>query len=49
LIFPSAFACRLPRPTSVADCSVTRLSPRIRYYSAVRLLARHRFPFRFRL
>src|SRR4030066_1207096 len=45
-LFPSALACRLPRPTSVADRSVTRLSPRLRYYSAVRLLARHRFPLR---
>ena len=36
-----------PSPAhSAADRSVTRLSPRFRYYSAVRLLARHRFPFR---
>src|SRR5450755_2270436 len=27
LLFPPAFVCRLPRPTPVADCSVTRLSP----------------------
>ncbi len=49
LLFPPAFVCRLPRPTPVADCSVTRLSPCLKYYSAVRLLTEHRFPFRFRL
>src|SRR5450755_1901021 len=47
LLFPPAFVCRLPRPTPVADCSVTRLSPCLEYYSAVRLLTEHRFPFRF--
>ena len=44
--FPTAFAGRLPRPTPVAAVAVTRLSPRLRYYSAVRRLARHRFPLR---
>jgi hypothetical protein len=32
-----------------ADFSVTQLSLRFRYYSAVRRLAQHHFPFRFRL
>src|SRR4051812_44142822 len=40
--------CRPPSPAHpAADRSVTRLSPRFRYYSAVRRLARRRFPFRF--
>src|SRR5580700_11780310 len=30
--FPTAFAGRLPRPTLVAACAVTRLSPRFRYF-----------------
>jgi len=34
---------------SPADRSVTQLSPRLRYYSAVRLLAQHRLPLRSRL
>src|SRR5207253_9154805 len=38
---------RLPSPThSVADNSVTWLSPRFRYYSAVRLLTEHHSPLR---
>jgi len=49
LLFPTIFAGCLPRPTSVADLSVTRFSPRFRYYSAVRQLAERRSPFRFRL
>jgi hypothetical protein len=49
LLFLPAFVCRLPRPTPVADRSVTRLSPRLKYYSAVRLLTEHRSPLRFRL
>jgi hypothetical protein len=28
-LFPTIFAGRLPRPTAVADFSVTRLSPRL--------------------
>ncbi len=39
---PAIFAGRLPRPTLVAACAVTRLSPRLRYYSAVRLLTKPR-------
>jgi hypothetical protein len=49
LLFPPAFVCRLPRPTPVAGCPVTRLSPRLRYYTAVRLLAEYRSPLRSRL
>ena len=49
LLFPPAFVCRLPRPTPVADFSVTQLSLSLKYYSAVRLLTEHRFPLRFRL
>jgi hypothetical protein len=49
LLFLPAFVCRLPRPTPVADRSVTRLSPCLKYYSAVRLLTEHRSPLRFRL
>ena len=42
--------CRPPSPAhSAADRSVTWLSPRFGYYSAVRRLARHRFPLRLRL
>src|SRR6266571_468281 len=48
-LFPTIFAGCLPRPTSVAGCPVTWLSPRFRYYSAVRLLAERRPPFRLRL
>src|SRR5215470_4635852 len=48
-LFPTVFAGCLPRPNSVAGCPVTWLSPRLRYYSAVRLLAWHGSPFRFRL
>jgi len=48
-LFLTVFAGRLPRPTLVADCSVTRFSPRFRYYSAVGLLTKHRLPFRLRL
>src|SRR5215831_12687496 len=36
----------LPRPASVADKSVTWLSPRLRYYPAVRLLTERCSPFR---
>jgi hypothetical protein len=48
-LFPTIFAGCLPQPTSVADLSVTRFSPRFRYYTAVRQLAGLRSPFRFRL
>src|SRR6516164_9544155 len=38
--------CRSPSPAhSAANHLVARLSPRFRYYSTVRLLARHRSPF----
>src|SRR3954466_4573608 len=37
-LFPTAFADCLPRPTSAASFPVTRLSPRLWYYTAVRLL-----------
>lgn len=47
LLSPPAFAGRLPRFTPTAAFTVTRLSPRFRYYSAVRRLAEHRFPLRF--
>ena len=43
-LVPPAFARRLPRPTPVADHSVMRISPRFRYYSAVRLLNRASLP-----
>jgi putative transposase len=36
-------------PILVTACAVTRFSPRLRYYSAVRLLAAPRSPFRLRL
>src|SRR5260370_20950621 len=39
-VFLTIFAGCLPRPPLVAARSVTRLSPRFRYYSAVRLSAR---------
>ena len=39
----------LPQPNSVAGCPVTWLSPRFRYYSAVRILIELRSPLRFRL
>ena len=48
-LFLTIFAGCLPRPTLVADRSVTRLSPRFRYYSAVGLLTERRSPFRLRL
>src|SRR5215467_2107726 len=41
-LFLTVFAGCLPRPTLIADCSVTRFSPRFRYYSAVGLLTEHR-------
>jgi hypothetical protein len=40
-LFLPVFVRCLPRPTLAADHSVTRLSPRFRYYSAVRLLTGH--------
>src|SRR5215472_12227492 len=43
------FAACLPRPTLLADRSVTRLSPRFSYYSAVGLLIERRSPARLRL
>jgi hypothetical protein len=49
LSLPTAFAGCLPRPTSAAGCPVTRLSPRLWYYTAVRLLTERRSPLRFRL
>jgi hypothetical protein len=49
LLFLPVFVRCLPRPTGAADFSVTRLSPRFRYYSAVRLLTEHHSPLRFRL
>jgi len=49
LLFPTVFAGCLPRPTSVADLSVTQFSPRFWYYSAVRQLTERRSPLRFRL
>ena len=48
-LFPTIFAGCLPRPSSVAGCPVTQLSLRVCYYTAVRLLAERRSPFRFRL
>jgi hypothetical protein len=47
--FLLAFVCRLPRSAPIADCSVTPLSRRLKYYSAVRLLTERRSPLRFRL
>src|SRR5713101_7398119 len=47
--FPTAFAGCLPRPTAAAGRPVTRLSPRFRYYPAVRLLTERRSPLRSRL
>src|SRR5713101_6033264 len=44
--FPAVFAGCLPRPISVAVCSVAWCWPRFRYYSAVRLLVEHHSPFR---
>ena len=38
----------LPRPTSVAGCPVKWLSPRFRYYSAVRILTELHSPLRLR-
>src|SRR3954453_746484 len=48
-LFPTAFADCLPRPTSAASFPVTRLSPRLWYYTAVRLLPGHRSPLPSRL
>src|ERR1022692_2998472 len=48
-LFPTAFAGCLPRPTSVAGCPVTWLSPYFWYCSAVRLLTERCSPFRLRL
>src|SRR6516164_3512420 len=48
-LFPTAFAGCLSRPSSVAGCPVTRLSPRFRYYTAVRLLTGRRSPLRLSL
>ena len=42
---PAAF----PNPLGCRPLTVTRLSPRFRYYSAVRLLDEHPFPLRSRL
>jgi len=39
---PTLFVCRLPRRLLAADCSVTTVSHRFRYYSAVRRLAKLR-------
>src|SRR5579871_5777104 len=41
-LFPTAFVGCLSRNTSAAGCPVTRLSPRLRYYTAVRLLTERR-------
>src|SRR5260370_17408502 len=48
-LFPTAFAGCLPRPTSVAGCPVTCLSPCLRSSSALPLLPPLRSPFRFPL
>jgi hypothetical protein len=48
-LFPTVFAGCLPRPNSVAGRPVTRLSPRLRYYAAARLLSERRLPLRFLL
>src|SRR5438045_446438 len=48
-LFPTAFAGCLPRPNSVAGRPVTRLSPRLEYYTTVRLLSPLCSPFRSRL
>jgi len=48
-LFPTAFAGCLPRPPSAAGSPVTRLSPRLWYYTAVRLLAERCSPLRSRL
>ena len=48
-LVPTVFAGRLPQPTGCRPLTVTRLSPRFRYYSAVRLLDEHPFPLRSRL
>src|SRR5712691_13453923 len=48
-LFPTIFVDCLPRPTSVADCSVTRFSSCLWYYTVVRLLTERRSPLRFRL
>src|SRR6266478_4080722 len=44
-LFLTIFAGCLPRPILGADHSVTQLSLRFRYYSAVRLLTERRSPF----
>ncbi len=46
---PTVFAGCLPQSISIADGSVTWLSPRFRYYTAVRLLTELHSPLRFRL
>src|ERR1700691_2727990 len=48
-LLPTAFAGCLPRPNSVAGHPVTRLSPRLWYYTTVRLLSELCSPFRSRL
>src|ERR1700688_3004791 len=48
-LFPTIFVDCLPRPTAVADCSVTRFSSCWWYYTVVRLLTARRSPLRFRL
>src|SRR6516165_3309134 len=48
-LFPTVFAGCLPRPTSAAGRPVTRLSPCLWYYTAVRLLTGRRSPLRSRL
>ena len=48
-LVPTVFAGRLRQPTRLPPPDVTRLSPRFRYYSAVRLLDEHPFPLRSRL
>src|SRR5450755_3263293 len=47
--FPSVFASRLPRPILPPIARSRGLSPRFRYYAAIRKLAGRRSPFRFRL
>jgi hypothetical protein len=51
-LFPTAFVVPQRGPTSPVHFPpfpVTRLSPRLRYYTAVRLLRERRSPLRFRL
>src|SRR6202008_2648025 len=49
LLIPTIIACRLPRLTPVAVRTVTLLSQRLWYYSAVRLLTQPRSPLRLSL